>query len=57
MYCVVAEAKQALDGLVDANREFAIEYLMWGDSQDPQGTKEVISCADVTDLFSTALQD
>jgi len=35
MCCAVAEAKWTVDGLVDANREFAIEYLIWGDSQDP----------------------
>lgn len=32
MCCAVAEVKGAVDGLVDINREFTIEYLMWGDS-------------------------
>lgn len=39
MCCAVAEANGAVDGLV--NRELAIDYLVWGGSQDPKAQKKL----------------
>lgn len=52
--CAVAEANQPFDGLVDANREFAINFFNVGKFTGVWGT-EVLIRAKVTDLFTTTL--